>query len=150
MLVRSLADCSNKFEKHVQDASNKKGELVILLRLYRFLCQLEVLELFSDILYKYWPTIAVEVQRTLIKMLDWLIIGMLFFCIHRSLYCLEFYLFLLDQPHAAINGYFIMFFFQIFCSCNYLFKFCFRYVFQREIICTNMQYVQRKVKVSFR
>ena len=32
---------------------------------------------------------------------------------------------------------------------NYSFRYCFWYVFQREIISANMQYVQRRVKVPF-
>ena len=41
MLAMSLGDCSNEFEKPKQDVSFKKGELVMLLRLSLFLCQLE-------------------------------------------------------------------------------------------------------------
>ena len=65
-LARSLADCSNKFEKPQQDVSFKKGELAMLLRLSL------LLRLFLDIPHKYWPTIGVEVQPTSIKMSLWI------------------------------------------------------------------------------
>ena len=69
-LARSLADCSNKFEKPQQDASFKKGELAMLLRLSL------LLRLFLVIPYKYWPTIGVEVQPTSIKMSLWIYVRM--------------------------------------------------------------------------
>ena len=69
-LARSLADCSNKFEKPQQDVSFKKGELAMLLRLSL------LLRLFLDIPYKYWPTIGVEVQPTSIKMSLWIYVRM--------------------------------------------------------------------------
>ena len=48
MLARSLADCSDKFEKPKQEVSFKKGELLMLLRLSLFVCQFETLKLFMN------------------------------------------------------------------------------------------------------
>ena len=48
MLARSLADCSDKFEKPKQEVSFKKGELLMLFRLSLFVCQFETFKLFMN------------------------------------------------------------------------------------------------------
>ena len=85
-LMRSLAGCSNKFEKPKQDVSFQKGELVMLLRLSLFLCQFETLKLFrNSLMFFINIDLQYELKCIILRlrcicgfMFEWLIIRMFF------------------------------------------------------------------------